>query len=121
MAKWVCPVCGYVHEGDTPPEKCPICNVPGEKFTLQAEEKTWAAEHIVGVGKVFGEGVPENVREEIISGLRANFEGECSEVGMYLAMARVAHREGYPEIGLYWEKAAHEEAEHAAKFAELLG
>ena len=121
MAKWVCPVCGYVHEGDTPPEKCPICNVPGEKFTLQAEEKTWAAEHIVGVGKVFGEGVPENVREEIISGLRANFEGECSEVGMYLAMARVAHREGYPEIGLYWEKAAYEEAEHAAKFAEMLG
>ena len=121
MAKWVCPVCGYVHEGDTPPEKCPICNVPGEKFTLQAEEKTWAAEHIVGVGKVFGENVPENVREEIISGLRANFEGECSEVGMYLAMARVAHREGYPEIGLYWEKAAYEEAEHAAKFAELLG
>ena len=81
MAKWVCPVCGYVHEGDTPPEKCPICNVPGEKFTLQAEEKTWAAEHIVGVGKVFGEGVPENVREEIISGLRANFEGECEASG----------------------------------------
>ena len=121
MAKWVCPVCGYVHEGDTPPEKCPICNVPGEKFTLQAEEKTWAAEHIVGVGKVFGENVPENVREEIISGLRANFEGECSEVGMYLCMARIAHREGYPEVGLYWEKAAYEEAEHAAKFAEMLG
>lgn len=121
MAKWVCPVCGYVHEGDTPPEKCPICNVPGSKFIKQSEEKSWAAEHIVGVGKSFGADVPESVREEIISGLRANFEGECSEVGMYLAMARVAHREGYPEIGLYWEKAAMEEAEHAAKFAELLG
>ena len=76
MAKWVCPVCGYVHEGDTPPEKCPICNVPGSKFTKQSEEKSWAAEHIVGVGKTFGADVPENVREEIISGLRANFEGE---------------------------------------------
>ena len=86
MAKFVCSVCGYVHEGDSAPEKCPVCGVPAEKFT-----------------KV------------------ANFEGECSEVGMYLAMARVAHREGYPEIGLYWEKAAYEEAEHAAKFAELLG
>ena len=75
----------------------------------------------MGVGKVFGEDVPEEVRKEIIDGLRANFEGECSEVGMYLAMARVAHREGYPEIGMYWEKAGLEEAEHAAKFAELLG
>ena len=121
MAKWVCPVCGYVHEGDTPPEKCPICNVPGEKFTMQAAEKTWAAEHVVGVGKVFGAEVPAEVQEEIICGLRANFEGECSEVGMYLAMGRVAAREGYPEIAMYWEKAALEEAEHAAKFAEMLG
>lgn len=121
MKKWVCPVCGYVHEGDTPPAECPVCHVPGSKFTLQAEEKTWAAEHVVGVGKVFGADVPAEVQEEIIAGLRANFEGECSEVGMYLAMARVAHREGYPEIGLYWEKAAYEEAEHAAKFAEMLG
>ena len=121
MKKWVCPVCGYVHEGDVPPAECPVCHVSGEKFTLQAEEKSWAAEHVVGVGKVFGDNVPEEVRKEIIDGLRANFEGECSEVGMYLAMARVAHREGYPEIGLYWEKAAWEEAEHAAKFAELLG
>ena len=121
MKKWVCPVCGYVHEGDTPPEECPVCHVPGSQFTLQAEEKTWAAEHVVGVGKVFGADVPEEVQKEIIAGLRANFEGECCEVGMYLAMARVAHREGYPEIGLYWEKAAYEEAEHAAKFAELLG
>ena len=121
MKKWVCPVCGYVHEGDVPPAECPVCHVSGEKFTLQAEEKSWAAEHVVGVGKVFGDNVPEEVRKEIIDGLRANFEGECSEVGMYLAMARVAHREGYPEIGLYWEKAAYEEAEHAAKFAEMLG
>ena len=121
MKKWVCPVCGYVYEGENPPAECPVCHVSGDKFTLQAEEKTWAAEHVVGVGKVFGADVPEDVRKEIIDGLRANFEGECSEVGMYLAMARVAHREGYPEIGLYWEKAAFEEAEHAAKFAELLG
>ena len=113
MKKWVCPVCGYVHEGDTPPEKCPLCKAPGEKFTEMKGEKTWAAEHVVGVAK--------DAPEEIIKGLRENFAGECSEVGMYLAMARVAHREGYPEIGLYWEKAAYEEAEHAAKFAELLG
>ena len=113
MKKWVCPVCGYVHEGEAAPEKCPLCKVPGSKFTEMSGEKTWAAEHVVGVAK----GAPD----EIIQGLRENFEGECSEVGMYLAMARVAHREGYPEIGLYWEKAAYEEAEHAAKFAELLG
>ena len=121
MKKWVCPVCGYVHEGDTPPEFCPVCKVPGSKFKKQEAEMSWAAEHVVGVGKQFGADVPAEVQEEIIKGLRANFEGECSEVGMYLAMARVAHREGYPEIGLYWEKAAWEEAEHAAKFAELLG
>ena len=121
MAKWKCTVCGYVHEGDVPPAECPVCHVSGDKFLLQSEEKSWAAEHVVGVGKVFGDDVPEDVRKEIIDGLRANFEGECSEVGMYLAMARVAHREGYPEIGLYWEKAGLEEAEHAAKFAELLG
>jgi len=111
--KFVCSVCGYVHEGDLAPEKCPVCKVPASKFIEQSEERTWAAEHIVGVAQ----GAPE----DIIADLRANFEGECSEVGMYLAMARVAHREGYPEIGLYWEKAAWEEAEHAAKFAELLG
>ncbi|MBQ9793562.1 MAG: NADH peroxidase [Clostridia bacterium] len=114
MKKFVCPVCGYVHEGDSAPEKCPICKVPGERFVEQvANEMTWAAEHIVGVAN----GAPQ----EIIDGLRENFVGECTEVGMYLAMARVAHREGYTEIGLYWEKAALEEAEHAAKFAELLG
>ncbi len=111
--KFVCQVCGYVHEGDAAPAECPICHASAEKFTAQTGEKTWAAEHVVGVAK--------DVREDIIKDLRANFEGECSEVGMYLAMARVAHREGYPEIGMYYEKAAYEEAEHAAKFAELLG
>ena len=114
MKKWVCSVCGYVHEGDTPPEQCPVCKAPADKFVEQKEgELEWAAEHVVGVAK----GAPE----DIIEGLRANFEGECSEVGMYLAMSRVAHREGYPEIGEYWRRAALEEAEHAAKFAELLG
>ena len=113
MKKFVCPVCGYVHEGDTPPERCPLCKVPGEKFNEMTGERTWAAEHVLGVAK----DAPEAIKQ----GLRENFEGECCEVGMYLAMARVAHREGYPEIGLYWEKAAYEEAEHAAKFAELLG
>ena len=114
MAKYVCSVCGYVHEGDSAPERCPVCKVPASKFNeIKDEERVWAAEHVLGVAQ----GAPE----EIIMGLRSNFEGECTEVGMYLAMARVAHREGYPEIGLYWEKAAWEEAEHAAKFAELLG
>ena len=114
MSKFVCSVCGYVHEGDAAPEKCPVCRVPASKFNeVKEDERVWAAEHVLGVAK----GAPE----DIIAGLRYNFEGECTEVGMYLAMARVAHREGYPEIGLYWEKAAFEEAEHAAKFAELLG
>ena len=113
MKKFVCSVCGYVHEGETAPDFCPICKAPKEKFVEQAGEKSWAAEHVVGVAQ----GAPE----EILQGLRENFQGECSEVGMYLCMARIAHREGYPEIGLYWEKAAYEEAEHAAKFAELLG
>jgi len=113
MKKFVCTICGYVHEGDVAPEKCPVCNAPAAKFTEQSGERTWADEHRVGIAK--------GVDERIIEGLRANFTGECTEVGMYLAMARVAHREGYPEIGLYWEKAAYEEAEHAAKFAELLG
>ena len=111
--KFVCSVCGYVHEGDSAPDQCPVCKVPSDKFTEVKGERTWAAEHVLGVAQ----GAPEDV----IAALRYNFEGECTEVGMYLAMARVAHREGYPEIGLYWEKAAWEEAEHAAKFAELLG
>ena len=113
MAKFVCTVCGYVFEGEAAPEFCPVCKAPASKFTKQEENMTWAAEHVVGVA--------QGVSEDILADLRANFQGECSEVGMYLAMARVAHREGYPEIGLYWEKAAYEEAEHAAKFAELLG
>ena len=113
MKKFVCSVCGYVHEGDNAPEKCPQCKAPAEKFKEQGADMTWAAEHVVGVA--------QGVSEDIIADLRMNFTGECTEVGMYLAMARVAHREGYPEIGMYYEKAAFEEAEHAAKFAELLG
>ena len=113
MAKFVCSVCGYVYEGEAAPEKCPVCGVGADKFIKQDDDITWAAEHVVGVA--------QGVSEDIIADLRANFNGECSEVGMYLAMARVAHREGYPEIGMYYEKAAFEEAEHAAKFAELLG
>ena len=115
MKKWRCTVCGEIVEGEHAPERCPLCRQPAEKFeeVVESTEKVWAAEHIVGVAK--------DAPAEIIEGLRANFNGECMEVGMYLAMARVAHREGYPEIGLYWEKAAFEEAEHAAKFAELLG
>lgn len=113
MKKYVCQVCGYVHEGDSAPESCPICKAPASKFTEQNDGLEWAAEHVVGVA--------QGVSEDILADLRANFAGECSEVGMYLAMARVAHREGYPEIGAYWEKAAFEEAEHASKFAELLG
>ena len=113
MAKYVCNVCGYVYEGDEPPIECPVCKAPAEKFTKQEGEMTWAAEHVVGVAK----GAPE----DILKDLRANFNGECTEVGMYLAMSRVAYREGYPEIGEYWRRAALEEAEHAAKFAELLG
>ncbi len=113
MSKYVCSVCGYVHEGDSAPEFCPVCKAPASKFIEQSEEMSWAAEHVVGVAQ----GAPE----DIIADLRANFNGECSEVGMYLAMSRVAYREGYPEIGEYWKTAAFEEAEHAAKFAELLG
>ncbi len=113
MAKWVCSVCGYVHEGDQPPESCPTCKAPAEKFIKQEGEKVWAAEHVVGVAS--------DAPEDIKNGLREMFNGECSEVGMYLAMSRVAIREGYPEIGAFYEKAAWEEAEHAAHFAELLG
>ena len=111
--KYVCSVCGYVHEGDSAPEKCPVCGAPASKFNAQSGDMAWAAEHVVGVA--------QGVSQEILDGLHANFQGECTEVGMYLAMARVAFREGYPEIGMYWEKAAYEEAEHAAKFVELLG
>jgi len=112
--KWTCTICGYTHEGPEPPAQCPQCKAPAEKFiAAEKGKREWADQHVVGVAK--------GVDPEIIEGLKMNFMGECTEVGMYLAMARVAHREGYPEIGLYWEKAAYEEAEHAAKFAELLG
>ena len=114
MKKFVCSVCGYVYEGNEAPESCPQCHAPASKFNEVAEvEKVWACEHEVGIA--------QGLDERVVEDLRSNFNAECSEVGMYLAMARVAHREGYPEIGLYWEKAAYEEAEHAAKFAELLG
>lgn len=115
MAKFVCSVCGYIYEGEAAPAVCPVCKAPASKFNKIEEsvELVWADDHKVGSA--------QGLDAEVIAGLKENFEGECSEVGMYLAMARVAFREGYPEVGLYYEKAAHEEAEHAAKFAELLG
>ena len=114
MKKWRCTVCGEIVESETRPEKCPLCKAPGEKFVeVVEEEMTWATEHVIGIAK--------DAPEEIKEGLRANFNGECTEVGMYLAMSRAAAREGYPEIAEYWKTAAFEEAEHAAKFAELLG
>ncbi|MDO4378708.1 MAG: NADH peroxidase [Erysipelotrichia bacterium] len=124
MMKFVCKVCGYVYEGDAAPEKCPVCGAPASMFEEVKGELTLAAEHVYGV---YDQTVKNNDKvsaedkKYILEQLKANFNGECSEVGMYLCMARIAHREGYPEIGLYWEKAAYEEAEHAAKFAELLG
>ena len=124
MKKFVCPVCGYVHEGDTPPEFCPVCKVPGSKFTEMQDDAKLAAEHEFGYYAKSVKNNPDVSDEDkayIFEQLKANFTGECSEVGMYLCMARIAAREGYPEIALYWEKAAFEEAEHAAKFAELLG
>ena len=113
--KWICTVCGYVHEGDTPPEKCPQCKQPAEKFKelKEDEEVTYAAEHVIGVAK--------GIDPEILAGLKAHFEGECSEVGMYLAMSRQADREGYPEIAEAFKRYAFEEADHASRFAELLG
>lgn len=114
MKKFRCTVCGYVHEGDSAPDKCPQCNAPASKFVMMDDEVlAWASEHAVGI--------TEGVMKEIIEGLRANFTGECTEVGMYLAMSRQADREGYPEIAEAFKKYAFEEAEHAAKFAELLG
>ena len=113
MKKFVCSVCGYVHTGETAPAECPVCHAPASKFVEQAAEMSWAAEHVVGVAQ----GAPE----DIMADLRANFAGECTEVGMYLAMSRVAEREGYPEVAEAYKRYAFEEAEHAAKFAELLG
>ena len=113
MKKFVCSVCGYVFEGDAPPAQCPICKAPAEKFVEQSGDLVFADEHVVGVAK--------GADEKVIEGLRQNFTGECSEVGMYLAMSRVADREGYPEVAEAFKRYAFEEAEHAAKFAELLG
>ena len=113
MKTWVCSVCGYVYEGAQAPEQCPVCKASSDKFVEQSGELTWAAEHVIGVAK----DVPEDIKKD----LRANFEGECCEVGMYLAMSRAAYREGYPEVGDYYRQAAFEEADHASRFAELLG
>jgi len=115
MKKFVCTVCGYVHEGDAPPEKCPQCNSPASKFNEMVSMGgfAWADEHHVGVAS--------GVDPEVLEGLRANFAGECTEVGMYLAMSRQADREGFPEVAEAYHRIALEEAEHAAKFAELLG
>lgn len=113
MKKWVCIVCGYIYEGEEPPEKCPVCGVGADKFQVKTDTLNWADEHRIGVAK--------GIDEDLAEGLRANFIGECTEVGMYLAMGRVADREGYPEIGAAYDKIAYEEALHAAKFAELLG
>ena len=113
MKKYICTVCGYVYEGDAPPERCPICNVGPEKFEEQKEALQWADEHRIGVA--------QGVNPEIIEQLRANFMGECTEVGMYIAMSRQADREGYPEVAEAYKRIAYEEADHASKFAELLG
>ncbi|OQY39567.1 MAG: reverse rubrerythrin [Candidatus Cloacimonetes bacterium 4572_65] len=114
MKKFICTVCGYIHEGEQAPEKCPQCGVPANKFNEYREnELTWADEHKVGVAK--------DVDQEVIEGLRANFNGECTEIGMYLAMSRQADREGFPEVAEAYKRIAWEEAEHAAKFAEMLG
>ena len=124
MKKWVCSVCGYVHEGDAAPEKCPVCKVPAEKFNEVKGEMKLAAEHEYGIYAKTVKNNPDIKEEDkkyIFEQLMANFNGECSEVGMYLAMSRVAIREGYPEVGAFFEKAAMEEAWHAAHFAELLG
>ncbi|AQS04073.1 NADH peroxidase [Clostridium beijerinckii] len=113
MKKFVCTVCGYIYEGETAPEKCPVCGVGAEKFVEQSGDLAFADEHVIGVAK--------GVDKEVIDGLQANFVGECTEVGMYLAMSRQADREGYPEVAEAYKRIAFEEAEHAAKFAELLG
>lgn len=113
--KFRCLVCGYVYEGENPPAECPVCHAKADKFVEIKEDaaKTWACEHVIGVAK--------GCDAEIHECLEANFAGECSEVGMYLAMSRQADREGYPEIAEAFKRYAFEEAEHAAKFAELLG
>ena len=113
MKKFQCTVCGYVYEGENPPAQCPVCKALADKFIEMKGEADYVTKHVVGEAK--------NVEEDILSGLRANFEGECMEVGMYLAMARVADREGYPEVAEAFKRYAYEEADHASRFAELLG
>ncbi len=113
MSKFVCSVCGYIYEGENPPEKCPICNAPSDKFNKMEGALQWADEHRIGVAT--------DVANDILDDLRANFMGECTEVGMYLAMSRQADREGYPEVAEAYKRIAYEEADHASKFAELLG
>ncbi len=113
MAKFVCSICGYTHEGDSAPDNCPQCNAPASKFNEQSGDLVWSDQHIIGVA--------QGVDEEIVQGLRENFMGECTEVGMYMAMSRQADREGFPEVAEAYKRIALEEAEHAAKFAEMLG
>ena len=113
MKKFICIVCGYIHEGSEPPEICPICKVDSSKFEEIKGDLQWADEHRIGIAK--------DLSSEVIDDLRANFMGECTEVGMYLAMSRQADREGYPEVAEAYKRIAYEEAEHAAKFAEILG
>src|SRR5574344_470679 len=113
MKKFICTVCGYIHEGEAPPEVCPSCKVGADKFQEVKDEMAWADEHRIGIAK--------DIDAQIIEDLRANFLGECTEVGMYIAMSRQADREGYPEVAEAYKRIAWEEAEHAAKFAELLG
>ena len=118
MKKWLCKVCGYIYEGPEAPAECPVCHAKSNMFEEVKGELKLAAEHEFGVyGKTVKNNpdISEEDKKYIFDQLMANFNGECSEVGMYLCMARVAHREGYPEIGLYWEKAAYEEAEHARR------
>ncbi len=114
--KFICTVCGYIHEGDEAPEKCPLCNAPKSKFEELKEDETlnFVTEHVIGIAK-------EGADEEMIKDLNTHFMGECTEVGMYLAMSRQADREGYAEIAEAFKRYALEEAEHASKFAELLG
>lgn len=115
MKTFICTVCGFIYEGDTPPEQCPQCKAPAEKFMEKKAETelVWADEHRIGSAK--------GLDQEVVDGLKENFMGECTEVGMYLAMSRQADREGYPEVAEAYKRIAFEEAEHAAKFAELLG
>ena len=114
MKKFVCSVCGYVCEGEVAPESCPQCAASAEKFNVQDEmDMSWADEHVIGVAK--------DLDPDVVEGLKANFMGECTEVGMYLAMSRQADREGFPEVAEAYKRIAFEEADHAAKFAELLG